>query len=361
MTQTLLWICLLLQVQSVDTPAPPDAALLLKTGADAERRHDLDGAISAFQKAAELAPASSIVFIRLGGAYMNKGDYAAAIPPLKKAVALSPDSPPANQLLGFALLAQGYAAEAIPHFEVAHENGALGIAQLQNGQPAEAVANLQSALTRNPNDPDLLYYLSRAGTALASQSFDKLLSTFPDSARGHQAKGQNYYALNMLPEAMKEYERAVTLRPNLPGLRLELGQVYATASQWEKAEEQFRVEAKLQPGNSEAAYRLGSALLQQGKMQEAASELQRSDTLKPDMPETLYDLGKATTSGDPNTAERAFTQVIELEKQSPLAGQAYLALAGIHRKQGKTELAAQEMQQYRQIESVNHPAVPSRP
>src|SRR6267154_5507681 len=88
------------------------------------------------------------------------------------------------QLLGFALLAQGSAAEAIPHFEVAHEQGALGIAQLQNGQSAQAVANLQAALGKKPEDPDLLYYLSRAGTDLVSQSLETLVSKFPNSARG---------------------------------------------------------------------------------------------------------------------------------------------------------------------------------
>ena len=354
MTHTILWICLLLQVQSTETAPPPEAVLLLKTGAEAESRRDIDGAISAYQKATDLAPSSGAVFLRLGSAYMKKGDYVDATPPLKKAVELSPDSPVANQLLGFALLAQGYATEAVPHFAKAHEEGALGIAQLQIGQPAEAIAHLQAALAKTPNDPDLLYYLSRAGTALATESLDKLLSRFPDSARGHQAKGQNYYAMKKLPEAMSEYERALALRANIPGLRLELGQIYAEATEWTKAEEQFRTEAKLQPGNSEVAYRLGNVLLQQGKMKQAALELQRSDSLKPDMPETLYSLGKATTVSDPVTAERVFNRIVELEKESPLAAQAYLALANIHRKQGKVELAGEDMQRYRQLQATQN-------
>src|ERR1035438_1798302 len=87
----------------------------------------------------------------------------------------SPSAVPVKQLLGFALLAEGYAAEAIPQLDFAHEFGALGIAQLQNGQASEAVASLQTALARSPDDPDLLYYLNRASSALSSQSLDKLL------------------------------------------------------------------------------------------------------------------------------------------------------------------------------------------
>jgi len=138
-------------------------------------------------------------------------------------------------------------------------------------------------------------------------------------------------------------------------LRLELGQIYAAGGEWEKAEEQFRLETKLQPGNPEAAYRLGDALLQQGKMKEAADELQRSNVLRPDMPETLYALGRATAVSDPSSAVHALIRVTELEKNTPLAAQAYFALSGIHRKQGKTELAAREMQEYRRIEALNKP------
>jgi tetratricopeptide (TPR) repeat protein len=352
MIHSLLWMCLLLRAQSAAPAVPPEALALLHSGVEAENVHDLDGAITAFRKAADLAPSSGIVFFRLGDAYMKKGNYAAAIPPLKRAAELNPDSLPVHQLLGFALLAEGYASEAIPHLDLVHEYGALGIAQLQTGQPAEAAANLQAALAKGPGDPDLLYYLSRAGSALSSQSVDKLLSSFPDSARAHQAKGQNYFAMKMFPESAKEYEQALTLRPDLPGLRLELGQVYTATSEWAKAEEQFRAETKLQPGNAEAAYRLGDALLQQGKMKGAAEELQRSDALRPDMPETIYSLGRANATRDPSAAESALARVIELAKETPLAAQAYLALAGIHRKQGKTEQASHDMQEFRRIQAL---------
>ena len=353
MIASLLWICLLLQAQAGEPALPPEALAQLQAGVNAEKQRDLDAAIADYRKATELAPDSAIAFLRLGNAFMSKRDYAQAIPPLKRAVELSPSSVPAHQLLGFALLAQGYAAEAVPHLDLVHEYGALGIAQLQKGQPVEAIANLQAALAKNPGDPDLLYYLSRAGTALSSQSVDKLLSTFPETARGHQAAAQNYYLLKMYPQAKKEYDQALALRGDLPGLRLELGQVYAAGSEWEKAEELFRAESKLQPGNAEAAYRLGDALLQQGKMKEAVAELKRSDSLHGDMSETLYALGRAEASSTPGAAEHAFQRVIELEKESPLAGQAYFALAGIHRKQGKSEQAAKEMEEYRRIQAHN--------
>jgi tetratricopeptide (TPR) repeat protein len=359
MIHAFLWVCLMMQTQSAEPLVQPEAFTLLQSGVDAENRRDLDQAIAAFRKAADLAPSAGIVFFRLGDAYMRKRDYAEAIPPLKRAAELSPASLPVHQLLGYALLAEGYAAEAIPHLEIVHEYGALGIAQLEAGQPADAVANLQAALVKSPDDPDLLYYLSRAGTALSSQSMDRLLSAFPDTARGHQAVGQNLYVKKMFPEAVKEYEKALVLRPDLPGLRLELGQVYAASSEWDKAEEQFRGETKLQPGNAEAAYRLGDALLQQGKMKEAAEDLRRSDSLRPDMPETLYSLGRAAAVSDPSGAEHALARVIELERASPLAGRAYLVLAEIHRKQGKTEQAAHEMQEYRRIQAQNDRRAPT--
>src|ERR1035438_1798299 len=62
---------------------------------------------------------------------------------------LSPSAVPVKQLLGFALLAEGYAAEAIPQLDFAHEFGALGIAQLQNGQiGTESVCRSRQTIAR---------------------------------------------------------------------------------------------------------------------------------------------------------------------------------------------------------------------
>jgi tetratricopeptide (TPR) repeat protein len=328
----------------------------MQAGAEAEKNRHFELAIAEFRKVTELEPTASTGFVSLGQAYLENHDYGGAIPPLKQALKLNPDLAAAHRLLGYALLAQGYSAEALPHLEKAQDTAALGIAQLEAGQLQEAVTNLQAALAKRPNDPDLLYYFGRASGLLSKQSIDTLLATYPDSARAHQAMAENYYVLRQMPQAEKEFQQAIGLRPDIPKLHLELGLVYAGASQWAKAEEAFRTETKLQPGNAEAAYRLGNALLQEGRISEARAELVRADTLQPDMPETLYALGKTDSlAGDNASAEKAWVKVIALEKESDLAAQAHFALAGLYRKQGKPADAEREMREFKKLQNVSSP------
>lgn len=330
----------------------PEALQHLQAGTEAEKQRHFDVAIAEFKRVTELEPALPDGFVNLGQAYMENQDYGAAIPPLKHALELAPDLGAAHQLLGYALLAHGYAAEAIPHLEKIQEQTALGVAQIATGQLPQAVENLQAALAKHPNDPDLLYYLGRASGLLSKQSIDTLLAAYPDSARAHQALAENYFVLRQMPQAEKEFQEALRLRPDTPELHLELGLVYAGSSQWSKAEEEFRAQTKLQPGNAEAAYRLGAALLQEGKAREARIELQRSDRLQPDMPETLYSLGKAASlAGDPAAAEKAWTKLLSIEKGSNLAAQTHFALAGLYRKQGKTAEAKREMQEFQKLQN----------
>jgi len=309
----------------------------------------------------ELDPAFAAGFVSLGQACMEQRDYGAALVPLKHALELDPNLAAAHQLLGYALLAQGYASEAIPHLARVQELSALGIAQIETGQFTEAIPNLQTALQKRPNDPDLLYYLGRASGLLAKQSIDTLLATTPDSPRAHQSMGENYFVLRRMPEAEKEYREALRLRPDMPEVHLELGEVYASSFQWAKAELEFRAQAKLQPGNAEAAYRLGAALLEQGKVREARVELVRADRLMPEMPETLYTLGKAASlDGDTTAAEKAWIKLLSIEKQSPLAAQAHFGLSGLYRKQGKTAEAQHEMQQFESLQNGSNQPQPEK-
>jgi len=330
-------------------------------GRQAETQKKFDSAAGEYRKVTELEPGFALGFVGLGQALMEEHDFGAAVGPLKHALELDSSLVPAHQLLGYALLAEGYAAEAIPHLERAHEYGALGIAQVQTGQFAEAITNLQTALQKRPNDPDLLYYLGRASGLLSKQSIDTLLAEYPDSARAYESMAENYFVLRQMGEAEKQYEHALQLRPDTPNLHLELGQVFAMTARWPEAEAQFRDEVKLQPGNAEAAYRLGDALLNEGKAREAREALERSDKLQPQMPETLYALGKAASlEGDAAAAEQAWVKLLSIEKESELAAQTHFALAGLYRKQGKAPQAEHEMQEFQKLRSA-HPAQPATP
>jgi len=344
---TLLFFSLTLQ------SVPSEGAQHMQAGVEAHKQSRFDVAIAEFRKATEDDPNLVEAFLNLGEVYMETHNYVAAIAPLKRALELNPELDAAHLQLGYALLSQGSAAEAIPHLERVHALEALGIAQIETGQYQEAIANLSAALVKRPNDPDLLYYLGRASGLLSKQAIDTLLSAYPDSARAHQAMGENYFVLRQMPQAEKEYSEALRQRPDIPGLQLELGLVYAGAAQWSKAEEAFRAETRRQPGNAEAAYRLGAVLLQQGNAHEARAELERSDKLRPDMPETLYSLGKAASlDADLALAEKSWTRVIELEKETSLAAQAHFGLAALFRKQGKTAKAEHEMQEFQKLQNI---------
>ena len=352
--------CQTMQGQTTSGPPLSSAAIQhLNAGRQAENQRNFGLAVDEYQKLTELEPDFSTGFVSLGQALMEQRNFAASFAPLKRALELDPALAPAHQLLGYALLAQGYAREAIPHLEHSDERGALGIAQAETSQFAEAITNLLAALQKRPNDPDLLYYLGRASGLLSKQSVDTLLAAYPDSARAHQSMAENYFVLRQMTDAEKEYKLALEARPDTPNLHLELGQVFAMTSRWPQAEEQFRAECNLQPGNAEAAYRLGDALLQQGKTKEARTVLERSDRLQPQMPETLYALGKtAWLESDVSGAEKFWSELLVIEKEGELAMQTHFALAGLYRKQGKTPEAEHEMQEFQKLRQAAPPPAP---
>jgi tetratricopeptide (TPR) repeat protein len=332
----------------------PQAVEHWNAARQAETNKQFDLAVSEYRKVTELDPTFAAGFVGLGQASMEEHDFASALPALRRALELDSSLIPAHRLLGYALLAQGYAAEAMPHLERAQEQGALGIAQLENSQFTEAITNLQAALQKHPNDPDLLYYLGRASGLLSKQSIDTLLAAYPDSARANQSMAENDFVLRQMPEAEKSYGQALQSRPDLPNLHLELGQVYAMTSRWPQAEEQFRAECKLRPGNAESAYRLGDALLHEGKAKEARTELTRADKLQPQMPETLYALGKAASlEGDAVAAEKMWLELLSIEKEGELAAQTHFALASLYRRQGKTTEAEREMKEFQKLHGTS--------
>lgn len=330
----------------------PEAIEHARAGMDAQKKGDLETAIREFHTVTELQPTLAAGHVNLGAVYMAQRNYGQAIAAFKRALTLDADLLGAEQMLGTALLATGKATEAIPHLERAKSLDLLGIAYLEVGQLPDAIRLLGTALNQHPDDPDLLYYFGRAAGLASKASFDTLLSSAPDSARGHQALAEQYEQLRQPGLAEKEYRAALKVRADLPGLHLELGRLLAAAGNWPGAEFEFREESKLRPAHAETAWRLGSALLQQGKAADALKALELSDRLEAGMPETLFALGKAASlTGDTARAEKSWTQLLTVEKETSLAAQAHFELATLYRKAGKTADADRELAAFRKLRS----------
>ncbi|HET9086769.1 MAG TPA: tetratricopeptide repeat protein [Acidobacteriaceae bacterium] len=333
-----------------------EAVQHVQTGIAAEQQGRHDDAIQQFQTATRLDPQFAAAYVNLGTVYMEQGSYAKAIPPLRRAIQLNENIEGARGMLGVALLTQGYSAEAIPYLKAAGLQGPLGIAQLETGDLENSIISLGAALKEHPNDPQLLFSLSRAAGLLSKQAGDALLATHPNSAPAHEALAENYWGLQRAANAEKEYQTALQLQPQLPGAHLALGKIYASTQQWTQAEQQFQAEATLRPGDAESAYRLGDALLTNGKIRQAQAELTRADKLQPDMPEILYDLGKAESlNGDVGGAEASWKHLLRIEPNSDLSAKAHFGLAGIYRKQGKPAQAAREMKAFESMKGNKNP------
>ena len=300
-------------------------------------------------QAAGVPPAESAdTYIKRAATYEQKHDYAHAIPELRQALKLSPDSKQANAMLGEALLAEDYPGEAIPYLERAELLDLLGIALTEDHRTPQAIGVLLSALQKDPNNPDLLFYLGKACGFLSKSSFDRLISVAPASARAHELLGESYQAQQQYGPAEDEYHKALALQPDLSGVHLALGLIKLEAGNVAEAEKEFRAEVKLSPGNGEAAWRLGSVLLKEGHPNEALAELERSNALRPQMVETLYDLGKAfSLVNEPAKAEKAWLEVVALNDSSEQAASAHLQLSELYRKEGRTADANQQLEKFR--------------
>lgn len=328
----------------------PELRQHVEAGLKAKQVGDLDTAAREFERVARLAPSLAAAHVNLGAVYLEQKDYARAIPALRKALELNPDLPGAEAMLGAALLAQGFSAEAIPHLEKSRSDGLLGVALLDVNRPRDALDRLEAALSRRPNDPDLVYYLAEAHERLARQLVARLRQEAPDSARARQLAAEAFAAAGNRDAAEKEYRAALAARSDLRGLHLALGELFLDAGDYAGAEPEFRAEAALAPGSAVAAYRLGQVLLNRGRPAEAIAELKRAAQLQPDMPETQVELGKAlVSSGDLAAAEKLFLQVLNVERTSLLAQTAHFQLAQIYRKQGRDADADRELAEFRKL------------
>ncbi len=149
-------------------------------------------------------------------------------------------------------------------------------------------------------------------------------------------------------QAIKEYEMAVQLRPDLPSLRYVLGSAYWKRSQLDKAAVEFGRAIELDPRHFLGHYKLGMVLLEQNDPLQAVAEFRTALAEQPGLNDGYLGLGKALFKLGEN--EAAVPQLLRYVQLSPLDPTPHYLLYQIFRRLNRSEEARHELAAFEEKE-----------
>jgi len=115
-----------------------------------------------------------------------------------------------------------------------------------------------------------------------------------------------------LPQAIAEYEKAVSLAPNDYRLWMSLGIAIEQSGDSERAETALRRAVALAPSYSYPAWYLGNLLLRSGRYQEAFAELRRASESNDELRSQLFNLAWEVYSSDLESLKNAIGDTVEI-------------------------------------------------
>jgi tetratricopeptide (TPR) repeat protein len=183
--------------------------------------------------------------------------------------------------------------------------------------------------------------------AAAAENYQKYLAKKPDDAGSHFQLGYAYSALQKLPEAKSEYERAIALDPKMAAAYLNLG-LTLIPSDPATAVEPLSKAVDLLPAEAEPKYFLGVAYERSGNSIAAIAQYQAAEKLDEKHFDTRLALGRALLRANrPQEAEPEFRAALVLR---PDSAPAQLGIAQSLAAEQKPEAAAAELAEYLKLQ-----------
>lgn len=248
--------------------------------------------VSLLRQASGVAPIFPLRLYRQGFKQLLAGNYEQSVVEFRRAAAADPlvaDSSGNSKAVAEAgaALTRGELPPALNGLEAAvsiapnrfEARRMLGIAYWVDGQYEKSVAQLSAAIRLVPNDERsrmvLANVLVDAGrVAEAEHALKETVQAIPDSGLAHFRLGQLYQALSLLPQAVQEFEMAVTLDPlaGLDHLYETIGGLYVNQANFDSAVDAYAKRVDVNPNNTDAHRKLGEIYFLQGRDDEALAE-----------------------------------------------------------------------------------------
>jgi len=238
-----------------------------------------------------------------------------------------------------------------------------GQAQLKKKDYRAAVESFQKSLEIRP-DRETSYGLASCWLRLkekekAAAIFQQMMAATGDRSSLHLWFGGAYRNATLYDDAIREYQRALSLDPKVPNAHYFLGLTYLMQNEWvltPEARRQFLEQLRIDPGNFSANYLLGYMAFSSNQSQEADHYLGEAARLNPSSSEAWLYLGlNAYRRKENQRAERLFRKAIALAERSGVEAhndirKAYTSLGRILIASGRTGEGEQYFEKARAIQ-----------
>ena len=169
----------------------------------------------------------------------------------------------------------------------------------------------------------------------------------PKSHRAHRLKGEHYEASGKDDEAIREYRRALELKPELREIHFWIGNLYWKRDRLEEAYPELQKELALNPHHPEALYQIGDILYAQGNLEAAEKYFLKSLKVKATTVEALLALEKIYTKQ--GHYDKALDRLSQAAKADPGDSTPHYRMWVIYRRLGKTERAQAAMSTFQKL------------
>jgi protein O-mannosyl-transferase len=196
-----------------------------------------------FSHALQVTPGNGIAEDNLGAAYMDMGQPDMALQHFETAVRLVPQLATAHYNLATVLHQQNQLDAAMHEYQLAityaadpreaaqaHNN--LGILLMQRNQPVAAMTEFNAAIHANPDEQNS--YLARGSLEYQEHNLDAALADFSHAAQivpspvAYFWLGRTFEDKGDLPSAIRAYEAALRIAPNMNDARSRLDALHVT-------------------------------------------------------------------------------------------------------------------------------------
>jgi tetratricopeptide (TPR) repeat protein len=323
----------------------------------AEARGNLAAATAKYEALLQVAPRLGPAYNNLGALYLRQREYKKAADVLARGLKIDPKMQTASALLGISLYEMGDYTAARRNLEAAlrsnpkDDNAELFLANdlIKMGELDLAATHLKQLSQRQPQNQEIWYLLGKVHMQLSEQALSKLNEIDANSVWVHEISGEIMESMKNFDGAVLEYQKAVALAPQQPGVHYLLGNAYWSIQSWDQANREFYAELTNDPNNCMAHWKLGNILLEQHlSPEEALVNINKALARCADVTQARVDRARALIRLDRHAD--ALPDLQAAEKSSPDESSIHFLLAQTYRALGRPKEARAQMEIFTRLE-----------